>query len=103
MMRQYTIAPLILLIKAYRLLLSPIMGQQCRFYPTCSHYSETALQRHGLLKGLWLTVIRLLKCHPWHEGGVDHVPGECCDDHHEQTTQTSFSVNSQPIKTAVSE
>lgn len=64
----------LLLIKTYRYFISPLLGNQCRFYPTCSHYSEEAFQRFGLLKGTWLTINRLLKCHPWHEGGIDNVP-----------------------------
>nr|WP_255771923.1 membrane protein insertion efficiency factor YidD [Microbulbifer guangxiensis] len=62
------------LIHAYRYLLSPWVGNQCRFYPTCSHYSEEALKVHGLGKGGYLTVRRLIKCHPWHPGGLDPVP-----------------------------
>jgi uncharacterized protein len=46
----------------------------CRFYPTCSHYGIEAFRQHGAIKGLWLTVIRILKCHPFHPGGVDLVP-----------------------------
>ncbi len=61
-------------IKLYRLLLSPFMGQQCRFYPTCSHYGEEAIDKHGFIVGSWLTLKRILKCNPWHEGGFDYVP-----------------------------
>ena len=49
-------------------------GMHCRFYPTCSHYAHEAVQKHGWLKGTWLAVKRLSKCHPWHVGGVDLVP-----------------------------
>ena len=62
------------LIRGYRLLLSPWFGSQCRFYPTCSAYAEEAIHSHGAWKGLYLTVSRLGKCHPWHTGGVDPVP-----------------------------
>lgn len=62
------------LIRAYRLVLSPLMGQQCRFYPTCSCYGEEAIARFGLAKGGWLTLKRIAKCHPWHPGGFDYVP-----------------------------
>jgi putative membrane protein insertion efficiency factor len=65
---------LILLIDAYRLLLSPFFGTQCRFWPTCSAYAREAIDTHGAIKGTWLTVRRLGKCHPWHEGGIDNVP-----------------------------
>jgi putative membrane protein insertion efficiency factor len=62
------------LIRGYRLLVSPFMGTNCRFYPSCSHYAETAVHRHGILKGSWLAMKRLGRCHPWHAGGVDEVP-----------------------------
>lgn len=66
---------LILLIKGYRAVLSPIMGNQCRFYPTCSCYTEEAIRQHGALRGSWLGLRRIARCHPWHEGGIDPVPG----------------------------
>lgn len=62
------------LIRTYQLVLSPWIGRQCRFYPTCSHYGMEAIQVHGVWRGLRLTINRLLKCHPFHEGGVDLVP-----------------------------
>ncbi|MEJ2645379.1 MAG: membrane protein insertion efficiency factor YidD [Gammaproteobacteria bacterium] len=65
---------LIVLIKVYRYALSPWLGQHCRFYPTCSQYAQTAIERHGALRGSWLAVRRLGRCHPWHPGGVDPVP-----------------------------
>jgi putative membrane protein insertion efficiency factor len=65
--------PLILVIYLYRITLSPLMGNGCRFYPTCSHYAEQALRQYGLLKGSILAVKRLLRCHPWNEGGFDPV------------------------------
>ncbi len=65
---------LLALIDAYRLLLSPFFGSQCRFYPTCSAYAREAIDVHGALRGSWLAVKRILKCHPWHPGGVDLVP-----------------------------
>ena len=60
--------------RAYKLLLSPWIGQQCRFYPTCSDYSLEAVERCGLLAGLFLAVKRLGRCHPYSDGGVDPVP-----------------------------
>lgn len=65
---------LILLVKAYRLLLKPWLGQACRFEPTCSQYALTALERHGAVVGTTLTAGRLLRCHPWCQGGCDEVP-----------------------------
>lgn len=62
------------LIKGYRLLVSPWMGNCCRFYPTCSYYAQTAIQCHGVIKGGLLTTWRLLRCHPLHPGGIDPVP-----------------------------
>lgn len=65
---------LIALIRAYQWILSPWVGHSCRFHPTCSHYAVEAIENHGAIKGSYMTVRRLLKCHPWHEGGVDLVP-----------------------------
>lgn len=61
-------------IRAYQLLLSPLLGKNCRFYPTCSQYSIEALVRFGLLKGGWLSIRRILRCGPWNPGGYDPVP-----------------------------
>ena len=61
-------------IRAYRYLISPMLGPTCRFYPSCSCYAEQALQQHGAIRGTYLTVRRLMRCHPWHEGGYDPVP-----------------------------
>ncbi|HEX8971541.1 membrane protein insertion efficiency factor YidD [Oryzihumus sp.] len=66
--------PAIWLIRGYQLLLSPMHPPTCRFYPSCSAYAVTALERFGLFRGGWLAVRRLLRCHPWNPGGVDHVP-----------------------------
>ncbi len=61
-------------VKLYRLVLSPWLGPSCRFEPTCSRYCMEAIHRHGPVVGLWLTIRRVLKCHPWHPGGYDPVP-----------------------------
>ena len=66
--------PLIGLVRLYQMTLSPIMGRHCRFQPTCSHYSVEALQTYGALKGSWLTVRRILRCHPFGGYGFDPVP-----------------------------
>ncbi|QMU62017.1 MAG: membrane protein insertion efficiency factor YidD [Gammaproteobacteria bacterium] len=62
------------LIKAYRFVLSPWLGQQCRFHPTCSQYALQAVEQHGPYRGSWLAAKRLASCHPWHAGGIDPVP-----------------------------
>jgi putative membrane protein insertion efficiency factor len=64
---------LILLLNTYQYLFSPWIGQQCRFTPTCSHYAKTAIKECGILHGLYLAMRRLLRCHPWCEGGYDPV------------------------------
>ncbi|PHS70025.1 MAG: membrane protein insertion efficiency factor YidD [Methylophaga sp.] len=65
---------LIILIRAYQLLISPLLGTHCRFQPTCSRYMMDAISRFGVIRGSWLGIRRLLHCHPWHEGGLDPVP-----------------------------
>ena len=71
---------LLMLIRAYRLVLSPWLGQHCRFHPTCSAYALEAIDSHGAVKGTWLALRRVLRCHPWHEGGADPVPQPCRQD-----------------------
>ncbi len=67
-------AVLLLLVRAYRRLIAPGLPAACRFYPSCSAYAEGALVRHGAARGAWLTVRRILRCHPFHSGGIDPVP-----------------------------
>ncbi len=62
------------LIRGYQLLLSPLLPPSCRFHPSCSRYALEAIVRHGALKGTWLAVRRLARCHPFHPGGFDPVP-----------------------------
>jgi uncharacterized protein len=62
------------LIRFYQIVISPIKPPTCRFYPTCSQYGLEAVQRYGALKGGWLTIKRISKCHPFHPGGLDPVP-----------------------------
>ena len=71
-MRQVVTAAL----RGYCYLISPLLGPTCRFYPTCSSYAIEAIERHGITRGIWLTLRRLIRCNPWHPGGVDMVPGE---------------------------
>jgi putative membrane protein insertion efficiency factor len=73
---------LVQLIKFYRFVISPWVGHHCRFYPTCSSYALTAIERFGALRGSYLSIIRLSKCHPWHEGGLDPVPEQFGGKHH---------------------
>ncbi|MGZ5190019.1 MAG: membrane protein insertion efficiency factor YidD [Flavisolibacter sp.] len=66
--------PFIGLIKIYQLIISPLLGPQCRFTPTCSHYSLVAFKKYGIFKGFWLTVKRISRCHPFGGQGYDPVP-----------------------------
>ena len=67
-------AVLLILLRAYQIGISPLLGQHCRFYPSCSAYAHEAVRTHGALIGSLLASRRLCKCHPWHAGGVDLVP-----------------------------
>jgi uncharacterized protein len=71
------------LIRGYQLAISPFLGPRCRFYPSCSHYAIEAIETHGALRGVWLTIKRISRCHPWHEGGFDPVPA-CLNHSHDQ-------------------
>ena len=63
-----------LLIRGYQLAISPLFGPRCRFYPSCSHYGLEAIDSHGVVRGTWLTIRRIARCHPFNEGGFDPVP-----------------------------
>jgi putative membrane protein insertion efficiency factor len=72
------------LIRGYQLAISPLFGPRCRFYPSCSHYAMEAVDTHGALRGTWLTIKRISRCHPFHEGGFDPVPARCPNHSHDQ-------------------
>ena len=80
------------LIRIYQLTLSPFIGNQCRFHPSCSNYAMEAVEQHGALKGSWLAVRRLGRCHPYNPGGFDPVPQSrntsCCGHTPSATTRT---------------
>ncbi len=65
---------LIVAIRGYKRLISPMLTPSCRFYPTCSVYAIEALEKYGALKGTWLALRRVARCHPFHKGGIDYVP-----------------------------
>jgi putative membrane protein insertion efficiency factor len=74
LVKQAVAFPFILLIRTYQLIISPWIGPKCRFTPTCSQYGIEALRKHGPIKGIWLTIRRVSRCHPWGGSGFDPVP-----------------------------
>ena len=74
MLKKIIQLPFIFLIRFYQTVISPLTPATCRFEPTCSHYSAEAIQKHGVLKGIWFSVKRISKCHPWGKSGYDPVP-----------------------------
>jgi len=67
-------------LHSYKRWISPMLGQHCRFHPSCSEYAATAIGDYGVLRGSWLSVKRILRCNPWNAGGIDYVPGH--KEHH---------------------
>lgn len=67
---------MLFLINIYRWFLSPLLGSNCRYYPSCSHFAQDAIKAHGALQGSWLAAKRIARCHPWADGGYDPVPGK---------------------------
>ena len=74
-----------ILIEAYQLVMSPLLGTRCRYHPTCSSYMASAVTEHGAITGVWLGFKRILRCHPWASGGCDPVPSAKTDTHHSHT------------------
>ncbi|MEW6765931.1 MAG: membrane protein insertion efficiency factor YidD [Pseudomonadota bacterium] len=87
---------LIALVKAYRLVLSPLVGRHCRFEPTCSCYAIGALERHGSLRGGWLTLKRLSRCHPFSPGGYDPVPEKTSESSNTNTDKPNHGQSTPP-------
>ncbi|TYL48287.1 membrane protein insertion efficiency factor YidD [Marinomonas sp. IMCC 4694] len=83
---------LIAFVRGYQLIISPFLGNNCRFYPSCSHYMIQAIEQHGVIKGVYLGLKRLSKCHPWHEGGIDPVPS-CQHNKHKQPNDITSDEN----------
>lgn len=71
------------LIRLYQYCLRPLLGQNCRFYPSCSDYAKDAVEQHGTWRGLGLSLARIMRCHPWHPGGYDPVPQKSSLHQHE--------------------
>jgi hypothetical protein len=74
-------------VRAYQKVVSPLLGQNCRYYPSCSHYAYEAIEIHGAVRGSWLGVKRIGRCHPFNEGGFDPVPGSIGVITEERATQ----------------
>jgi hypothetical protein len=64
----------VIILRVYRAVISPLYGDVCRFYPSCSSYALQAIQHHGVLRGIWYGSLRLIRCHPWTAGGIDDIP-----------------------------
>jgi putative membrane protein insertion efficiency factor len=79
---------LVWVVRAYQLLLSPMLGQNCRFYPSCSNYAIEAIHTHGAARGSYLAARRVCRCHPWNEGGADPVPPK-----HDKNSSTAACCN----------
>ena len=87
-MKRWLSKAVILPIRGYQFFISPLLGPRCRFYPSCSQYAIEALQSHGAFKGLWLSLQRILRCHPLNPGGFDPVPPNAGGDGMNQIAPT---------------
>ncbi|OGT06849.1 MAG: membrane protein insertion efficiency factor YidD [Gammaproteobacteria bacterium GWE2_37_16] len=74
LLNKFLVAIVVVLITVYRFMISPVIGANCRFSPTCSEYAKEAFEKYGIWYGGWLTIKRLCSCHPFHKGGYDPVP-----------------------------
>ncbi len=81
----------LMLVRGYQLLVSPFLGNNCRFYPTCSSYMLEAIELHGVARGFWMGLRRVSRCHPYHEGGVDPVPGSELEQEYKQEQDNKCS------------
>jgi putative membrane protein insertion efficiency factor len=72
--RKFVTAGLTAALRGYKRVISPLLPSACRYYPTCSEYMREAIEIHGPLRGIWMGIRRLSRCHPFHEGGIDPVP-----------------------------
>lgn len=80
----------VFILRLYRAVISPLYGDVCRYYPSCSHYTLQAIQQHGVFRGVWLGSRRILRCHPWAEGGIDDIPARRHDRY--QITRFGFVI-----------
>jgi len=85
----------VLVLKVYRAVISPLYGDVCRYYPSCSHYTMQAIQQHGVIRGSWLGTRRIARCHPWAEGGIDDVPES--HNHRYVITRFGFAVPNRSL------
>ena len=81
------------MVKGYQLVISPVLPASCRYYPTCSSYTLQAIETHGALKGGWMGLKRIGRCHPWNDGGYDPVPGT---EEHQKHTHAHSSCGCSP-------